>query len=343
MTLLPAQFFVLTLLADVYLYSIYSLLCCFTLVTLFRSIKGNVTSIFLVAATFGMYMVSTASVVLHAVDYIKFVALDSQKSLSVTVVDGLAYSLPTIHFILGDAIVVWRGWVIWQRNWRITAGPLVLLCGTTAVVLAQVLTTATSSGLLEAVSAPSAKLYLASLVLTLCTNGTVTVLIAYRAWIHYRSSRAIRIRVGRDRVLSVLLLLVESGALYCAIWITLIALWPSAVTQTPAFYVFANLLPQLTGMYPTVIIAICALRRSYADTVMSVPDSLTSITFAANGQPLARSSAAATRATRMPLEETAEVEVSLEGCSSTRRSSRRSASDSVSSVLQYVQDVVKAV
>ncbi|KAI0047569.1 hypothetical protein FA95DRAFT_1605987 [Auriscalpium vulgare] len=317
MALLPLQVLVIALLVDVYVYGIYSLLCAFTLLTLFRNIKGNATNKCLAAATVVMYSVSTISVVIHAVSYIQAMALNpvddpTGKSVddyakNTRVLDGLTYSFPTIHFVLGDAIVIWRVWVIWQHSWRITVGPFVLLCCTAAIVVAQKITNAPLSGdaqaLLALGSAPdrtrsiTGKLYLASLVLTLCTNGVVTGLISYRAWIHYRSSQAVRIRIGRDRALAALLLLVESGALYCTIWITLIVLWPFAASQPMAFYIPADLLPQLTGMYPTVIIAICALRRSYADTVMSAPENLTAMQFATYGRP---TSSAATPATALP-------------------------------------------
>ncbi|KAI0051188.1 hypothetical protein FA95DRAFT_351392 [Auriscalpium vulgare] len=218
MALIPVQVLAVILVADVYLYGIYSLLCCFTLVTLLcvrcvasfhlptltssasrsRKVKGNATNKCLVAATLVMHIASTAGVILHVVDYLRFVALDpvddsarnSAKAYAITsVYDSLSYSIPTIQFVFGDAIVVWRVWVIWQHSWRVTIGPFILLFATTSVVLAQIVTTTTYDGVSPALSRESgagrstpAKVYLASLVLTLCTNGVVTGLIACRAW-----------------------------------------------------------------------------------------------------------------------------------------------------------------
>ncbi|KAI0047561.1 hypothetical protein FA95DRAFT_1679003 [Auriscalpium vulgare] len=334
MALLPLQVFALALLADVYLYGIYSLLCTFTLFILFsssRKIKGNVTNKCLVGATLVMYLVSTANVVLHAVDYLYCLALvdpvdnPMPKSANVYIATQffyvLSYSISTVNFIFGDAIVVWRLWVIWMHSWRITIGPLILLFCTSAVVVAQIVTTVLSLSDTRAVSTdpgdpghfmPS-KLFFASLVLTLCTNGVATGLIAYRTWIHHRSSQAVHTRLGRDRALAVLLLLVESGALYCVIWLYLIIMWPSAASHPQLTYRFTDVIPQLTGMYPTAIIVICALRRSYADTVMSAPEYPTPIVFAPNGKPVPRT-------TRLSwyhsTEGTMELRVSPEGSSS---------------------------
>ncbi|KAI0047540.1 hypothetical protein FA95DRAFT_1605969 [Auriscalpium vulgare] len=293
-----------------------------------------------------MYSVSTASVVLHAVDYIQFLALDrvqdpflnSEKAYAVaTVLDDLSYSIPTVHFIFGDAIVVWRLWVIWMHSWRITIVPFFLLFCTFAVVVAQIVTTVLSLGDTRGVSADPGnpwhympvKLYFASLVLTLCTNGVVTCLIAYRAWIHHRSSQAVHMRIGRDRVLAVLLLLVESGALYCAIWLALIILWPFSASHPQLTYRFTDLIPQLTGMYPTVIIVICALRRSYVDTILSASEDIPSIIFTPNGH------APATRTTQLrhylSRERTIELGASHDGCSS-RSSLRASVEDAAKTV-----------
>ncbi|KAI0051186.1 hypothetical protein FA95DRAFT_1602866 [Auriscalpium vulgare] len=246
-----------------------------------------------------MYLMSTTTLFLHTIDIIELMAYDSSENPdpsaptdaktidTMTGLDSFSFSIQMINLVLGDGIVIWRAWLIWQHSWRVIVWPLVLLLGTVGTIAAQVVLTATSSGVAKALSsdpgAPrttTAKLYIASVVLTLCTNGVVTCLIAYRAWIHYRSSQAIRTRIGSDRVLAVLLLLVESGVLYCVLWITLIALWPFAASEPPVFYVILYLLPQLTGIYPTVIIVICALKRSFADTALSVPDNETHIVFA---------------------------------------------------------------
>ncbi|KAI0051215.1 hypothetical protein FA95DRAFT_354363 [Auriscalpium vulgare] len=101
----------------------------------------------------------------------------------------------------------------------------------------------------------------------------VTGLIAYRAWVHYRSSSLVRIRVGRDRSLSLLLLLVESGAVYCAVWIVGIVFWSLPNVGDP-FDIFVAMLPQMTAMYPTVIVALCALQRSYTDTITNASSDL---------------------------------------------------------------------
>ncbi|KAI0047573.1 hypothetical protein FA95DRAFT_1605989 [Auriscalpium vulgare] len=355
MPLLPVQVSALALLADFYIYGIYSLLCAYTLFILFRNIKGNITNKCLIGATLVMYLVSTASVALNTVEYLQFLAFDPVENAMknpanpYSTLDDFAYSIPAIHFIFGDAIVVWRVWVIWIHSWRIVTGPLFLLFCTSSVVLAQLaLIVATALSCSRGGSQAACigtdrgrlwaflpvQLYFASLVLTLLTNGVSTGLIGYRAWIHHRSSQAVPIRIGRDRALAVLLLLVESGAVYCTFWLSMVIVWPFTSTQQHALYRFLNLLPQLTGMYPTVIIVICALRRSYADTVMSAPENLTASQFATDGQQAAPE-------TRLPHyrgeETTAEFPVALCGTGTSSRSSMHASM----SLVDVVQEIAK--
>ncbi|KAI0053643.1 hypothetical protein FA95DRAFT_1600788 [Auriscalpium vulgare] len=187
--------------------------------------------------------------------------------------ENYAQSLPYINAIFGDAIVIWRAWVIWGRSWRVAIGPILLLLGTLAVILAQIVLGNRLGYLQAAESLLSSKtllrLNVASYALTLATNAVATAMIAYRAWLHHRSSSTVRIRIGRDRALAVLLLLVESGAIYCTLWIADIVLWTlPASTVGGSFDFLVPLLPQLMTMYPTVIVVLCAVERSYTDNVM---------------------------------------------------------------------------
>ncbi|THH20577.1 hypothetical protein EW146_g791 [Bondarzewia mesenterica] len=119
------------------------------------------------------------------------VELDSFKSLTqITVVPRLQNAqrfLPVINYVFSDAIVVWRAWVLWERNLKVLAVPIVLLLGTTVAALVSAglevklatdgydTMTDDSYGLLG-------KLQIAVWSLTLSTNFVATSLIAIKAW-----------------------------------------------------------------------------------------------------------------------------------------------------------------
>ncbi|KAI0063688.1 hypothetical protein BV25DRAFT_405700 [Artomyces pyxidatus] len=89
--------------------------------------------------------------------------------------------------------------------------------------------------------------------------------------IRHRAVGPRQVRVGHDRIHALLILLIESGALYCCIWSACLSTWKYGESKNLglAFEIFDSSLSQL-GIYPTLIIVLCSLQRSYHhDTVMA--------------------------------------------------------------------------
>ncbi|KAI0687965.1 hypothetical protein C8T65DRAFT_127594 [Cerioporus squamosus] len=106
---------------------------------------------------------------------------------------------------------------------------------------------------------------------SLVTNIVATTLIAYRAWEHRRIIMSyLRGSSRRTQVERTLALLVESGLLYCALWVLIVTYELSSVFGsyiTTAFengfyYVMEGCIVSLIGMYPTLIIILCAVDKS---------------------------------------------------------------------------------
>ncbi|KAF8625050.1 hypothetical protein AX15_005580 [Amanita polypyramis BW_CC] len=125
--------------------------------------------------------------------------------------------------LLGDALVIWRCYLIWDRNLFIVGFPLLLLLGSTA----------TGIGVLYSFSKvdPEANIFVEKLQqwivsffsLTLATNLIGTGLVAYKLWrINHEEFR----RSSR-RLYPVLLVIVESGAIYSAALLVLLILYKS--------------------------------------------------------------------------------------------------------------------
>ncbi|KAI0064802.1 hypothetical protein BV25DRAFT_190053 [Artomyces pyxidatus] len=235
---------------------------------------------FVVTST--MYTIASLRIVLH-LNIEKDAAVFDYQTIIRQLVDQ--YS-PTLNFILGDAIVAWRAWVIWDRSYRVLIVPIMLLVGTTGVVAAELvlgvrfaLATKAPTWWLDWPLNPSKGYYphsvimhSVSIMLTLCTNFLVTSLIGYRAWIHHRTTSVYNIRVGRDRTWVVLLILVESGALYCCIWIAYLPVaWNYDGNSSLAFNILDSAVAQIIVIYPMLIIVLCNLQRSYHD-IVKAPD-----------------------------------------------------------------------
>lgn len=166
---------------------------------------------------------------------------------------GLIPHLNLFQQITSDSVVVWRAWVLCEKHRWIILGPIILLLGTTGTIethlcVPQLLTQclATSFAFLgltfgyeayEAdlfgVSLTPNSLFVAAGSMSVATNATATLLIAVRAWsvcisslcaprlIFALRTHLMACKFGnhslRTRAHSVLLLLVESGCVYCAI------------------------------------------------------------------------------------------------------------------------------
>ncbi|KAH9850508.1 hypothetical protein C2E23DRAFT_314633 [Lenzites betulinus] len=131
----------------------------------------------------------------------------------------------------------------------------------------------------------------AATVLSLTTNLVTTCLIGYKAWQHKQfikhTLKGLSCRTQVQRIMAVL---VESGAIYCIIWLlvlgyeifqyaTPIASAHSVPSEAATRfsngygYFLSGCLNPLIGMYPTLVILLVALRKSPSDTVFSFQDS----------------------------------------------------------------------
>lgn len=176
--------------------------------------------------------------------------------------------LMRLNFLLGDVIVVWRTWVVWSHS--ISAKLLLAFC------MLSTIGTGIGNGTITIIdfvrNTPRSNAF--SLVLTLpplVTNIVATLLIGLKAWGYRKQIKSIlaseRTRTS-TRAEHVLILLVESGFLYCAVW--LIILIAGLDVMTPANNtLILGIAVSLTGIYPTFIVITVSLNKSHADTVFS--------------------------------------------------------------------------
>ncbi|KAH9023684.1 hypothetical protein EDB85DRAFT_2277821 [Lactarius pseudohatsudake] len=156
--------------------------------------------------------------------------------------------------LIGDAIMIWRLWIIWNRNFWLCV-PFIVLCiasgvtGYTALVnLARLI-----PGNTVFLSRVHSWL-IATWALSIATQLGATLLIGYRIWksIQWNSSKGLR--ASR---LSILWILVESGALYS---VTTTLLLGFSSTNTGAIFVAS--LGQISALAPTLIIVRAGLKSS---------------------------------------------------------------------------------
>ncbi|KIK62168.1 hypothetical protein GYMLUDRAFT_552497 [Collybiopsis luxurians FD-317 M1] len=129
-------------------------------------------------------------------------------------VESMTSWLGRILVLLSDFTVVWRTWVLFEqeRLWRILLVLLMLV--NAGVIIASCILDDIKIRLLESNSATI--LDWLSVMLSLVVNMFATGLIAWKAWHHHYAMKEAAFR-KRTRVQNILLLLIESGAIYCTI------------------------------------------------------------------------------------------------------------------------------
>jgi len=124
----------------------------------------------------------------------------------------------TINIILSDSIVVWRMCAIWLKN-RIVVGiaMFMILCTSTLFVIFAVVQVVPEMGQ-QVPKGISGFVGPAAFIASLTTNIWATGMVGYKVW---RNHRFIKIELQggsrRTAVESILVLLIESGAVYCVI------------------------------------------------------------------------------------------------------------------------------
>ncbi|KAF5362701.1 hypothetical protein D9758_011708 [Tetrapyrgos nigripes] len=108
------------------------------------------------------------------------------------------------------------------------------------------------------------------------TNIAATGLVGYKYW-EYRTTKStiadasmINQARGRPKVEKVLILIMESGFIYCFYWIT-VMLSAVRVTTDVGHEVLECVLPQIQGIYLTVVILLVAWQKDEVDSTVTPP------------------------------------------------------------------------
>ncbi|KAJ6614865.1 hypothetical protein B0H10DRAFT_2042926, partial [Mycena sp. CBHHK59/15] len=169
-------------------------------------------------------------------------------SLSSYTAKNVAYATLTL---VADGFATYRCYVVWNRNWKIGGVPGLLLLSTTAAGYGTTYVFTTVQ--------PGNVIFLATIVpwittwisLTLSSNVVCTCLIGFRI---IKTQQALKnvSRVGRgNRLMSTLIIIVESAAIYSA---TLIALITSYLLGSNGQYVVIDMTVSVIGRTFTMII-----------------------------------------------------------------------------------------
>ncbi|KAI0721426.1 hypothetical protein C8Q72DRAFT_81796 [Fomitopsis betulina] len=186
------------------------------------------------------------------VDHIDEGQLGPQKYLStfstpVSLTDNAIYGLQTL---IGDAVVIYRCYIVWQTYWVIVLPCITWLGGLGSIMYILYMF---SSGVIN--GQRGTLIY----IFTFVANGSATALLAYKIWTVERDARKTGIKRAHSSLWPVLLVIIESGALYTAILIVALV---TAIHALHVEYVINSFIPALISViFNTIFIRIALARR----------------------------------------------------------------------------------
>ncbi|KIY68046.1 hypothetical protein CYLTODRAFT_421990 [Cylindrobasidium torrendii FP15055 ss-10] len=180
------------------------------------------------------------------------------------------------NMIIGDSVVIWRAWALWQGGGRmrwLLAAPISFLCVSFGFMVQALKclsdgafgqSTIPDGGRLCAWSEPI------SWGISLLTNISSTTLIAIKAWQARRFFKDTSMGHRKTTSERILILLVESGFIYCLFWLSQVILFfefDYTNSRMFAYDILGTLGDQLSGLYPTIIIVLVNKHRSLSNDV----------------------------------------------------------------------------
>ncbi|KAL1743526.1 hypothetical protein HDZ31DRAFT_83344 [Schizophyllum fasciatum] len=171
-----------------------------------------------------------------------------------------------LNFMFSDTIVVWRAWVLFKDEariqWALVSCLLVSYLGTIVDTVLLVLVY-----MLVIKDVPEYSLLMT--IPLLLTNVIATALIGWKTW-GYKKMVGDLLRQAKRMTATELtmLLLVESGAIYCIIWALTLASALGVMNETVTSLLL-EVLCIVAGLYPTIVVIIVALQKSVIDSLAS--------------------------------------------------------------------------
>ncbi|KAJ7699675.1 hypothetical protein B0H17DRAFT_1196280 [Mycena rosella] len=165
--------------------------------------------------------------------------------------------------VIGDGILIWRMFIVWNRNWWLCGPFLALLTATTICGYIAVSHLARFAPLDPVFLAALGQWILSTWSLSLVTQVGATLLIAYRIWVN----TAWNMKTGSSHA-NVFWMVVESGAVYSFTTVILLALYVSKLNSGA---IVGGALGQLSCLIPTSIIVRIGFTTSSGSTAGTYP------------------------------------------------------------------------
>ncbi|TFK53450.1 hypothetical protein OE88DRAFT_1733372 [Heliocybe sulcata] len=169
----------------------------------------------------------------------------------------------SVNNFLGDAVLTWRCWLVWQKDYRIVLLPAVMLLvyAASAIVGLYNLSQVVNGG--NQFSPSVDGFGTASFALSLALNFIVTSLIAGRIYYLAKQHREGLPDRHAKQYMNITIIMIESGALFALVQVAFVILW---AIHSDAHWIGANPASQIYCIVPTLIIVRVGLGVSTEQT-----------------------------------------------------------------------------
>ncbi|KAI0760316.1 hypothetical protein C8Q74DRAFT_219572 [Fomes fomentarius] len=170
-----------------------------------------------------------------------------------------AVAVAQVQLAIGDLVLIWRVWVVWNHRMRIVILPVLALIAGLGVGLAYAAEAVSYNNLSRILPAPS-------VILTLINTSICTALIAGRlAYLDHLANGHLAFGAGRHYTYrGVILMIIESGAVLTFAHLVSLIL---ERLKHPGLHVMLNILLPLANIVPTAIIVLSHLKLTPGDTI----------------------------------------------------------------------------
>ncbi|GLB42026.1 hypothetical protein LshimejAT787_1100410 [Lyophyllum shimeji] len=174
--------------------------------------------------------------------------------------------------MIGDAVVVWRAWVLYDEQRLAMVGPVALLAGTIGSGLGFLgFSSSEKVNIVGGIggSVTRKNTFVSFSALSLATNVITTALIVYKIWSRGQPAGSVGVgakNIKPSRLLSTSVLLVEAGILYAATQVINLVLELVRSRPDSSLYfgerVVTAVYTLCTAMYPTIVVILVITQRS---------------------------------------------------------------------------------
>ncbi|KIK70147.1 hypothetical protein GYMLUDRAFT_255330 [Collybiopsis luxurians FD-317 M1] len=180
-----------------------------------------------------------------------------------------------INYFLGETVVLWRAWIFFKnRPFR----ALLFLCGLgsliavllNAIMVSKDIFYSGHNNQAAAVQKRSRIVFMPAVLLI--TNLISTLAISWKVWQSRRAIKTeLKTQTWKKNLWRALLLLLESGLVSCICWVVAINSLSLNSLSFAGRDVLAAVFPDLTVIYPTLIIILVTAQKSYNVLSINVP------------------------------------------------------------------------